>query len=325
MLVGIAKLASEGELREAKRRVEYRSLETRSYFNRCANPKMPFQWTLNPYRGCEYGCVYCYARYTHEFMELRGPGAFETQIFAKQWDPAGFGREFRRLPWGEAVALGTATDPYQPAERRYGLTRKMLEALLAECGRGEGLRLFITTKSDLAGRDAALLAEIRAAGGLVRVGMTITTLYDELARLLEPFAPRPALRLKAVEALAQAGVPVGVQAMPVLPLINDSERSLRNLALAAASAGAISFHAAPVFVKPCSAQVLFPFLEREFPHLAAKYRQRFAQQSHLRGEYPAALALRIQRAQAAAGLPDRGEWGEELALRPPRQMELALG
>jgi DNA repair photolyase len=284
---------------------------------------MPFRWTLNPYRGCEFGCVYCYARYTHEFMELRDPAAFETRIFAKSWSAAEFVRELRRLPWGEAVALGTATDPYQPAERRFGLTRKMVESLAREARQGLPLRLFITTKSDLAARDADLLREIcQTRQSFVRVGMTITTLDEALARKLEPFAPRPGLRLRAVETLAKAGVRVGVQAMPVLPLINDSERSLRDVAIAAAGAGAASFHAAPLFVKPCAAAVLYPFLEREFPHLVAKYKARYGQGTHLRGEYPRLLSARVTVARAAAKLPDRGEWGEELAM--PEQPQVAF-
>ena len=314
-LVGIAKMAAESELKESKRRVEYRELASKSFLNRCTSERMPFRWTLNPYRGCEFGCVYCYARYTHEFMELREPGAFETRIFAKQWNEAEFRRELRHVPLGDAIALGTATDPYQPAERRYGLSRRMLEAIARE----SGVRLYVTTKSDLVARDADLLGRI-ARDNFVRVGMTITTLDENLARLLEPFAPRPSLRLKAVKQLAEAGVPVGVQAMPVMPLINDSVRGLNELARAAAAAGARSFHAGALFLKPCSAKVFFPFLEQHFPHLAAKYRARYERAAYLKGEYPRMLAARVADARAAAGLPDRGEWGDAAPARP--QLEL---
>ena len=119
---------------EAKARVEYRELAARSLLNRCSGTRMPFDWTINPYRGCEFGCKYCYARYTHEFMELREPEDFERRIFAKEFDAAGFGRELRQVKQGEWVAIGTATDPYQPAERRYGVTRKVLE-VFATAGR----------------------------------------------------------------------------------------------------------------------------------------------------------------------------------------------
>ena len=133
-LIGIARMAAESELLEGKRRVEYRDLASKSYVSRCSNPQLPFQWTVNPYRGCEFGCKYCYARYTHEFMELRDGSLFETRIFAKQWNQAEFRREIRRLPLGETVAIGTATDPYQPAERRYGLTRRIWEAFAQTSG-----------------------------------------------------------------------------------------------------------------------------------------------------------------------------------------------
>ena len=126
-LIGIARMAAEAPCLEPKRRVEYFELGARSYLARCDNTRVPFRWTINPYRGCEFGCKYCYARYTHEFMELRDPGQFERKIYAKKFNPVRFREELRRLPLGESIALGTATDPYQPAERRYRVTRQMLE------------------------------------------------------------------------------------------------------------------------------------------------------------------------------------------------------
>src|ERR1700761_5983656 len=133
-LVGIARLASRSELLEAKREVQYFELPARSILNR-TKPTMPFQWTINPYRGCEFGCKYCYARYAHEFMERWVPSAFETEIYAKDWDATKFLAEIRRVRRGESIALGTATDPYQPAERRFGLTRKALEVIARTSGR----------------------------------------------------------------------------------------------------------------------------------------------------------------------------------------------
>jgi DNA repair photolyase len=299
-LIGIARMAAESLLLEAKQRVEYRELGARSYLTRCSNASMPFAWTINPYRGCEFGCVYCYARYTHEFMELRNPADFENRIFAKSWDAARFRAELRKLKFGEGVAIGTATDPYQPAERRYGLTRKMLEMLAGE----RGLRVFVTTKSDLVARDAGLLLRV-ARQNEVRVGITITTIDAALARKLEPYAPRPDLRLGAVRALAKAGVTVGVQCMPVMPLINDSERQLNQLALAAAAHGASSFAGQVLFLKPCAQQVFFPFLERTFPHLAKRYRQRFEKNARLKGAYPDVIRERIRAARRLAGLSER--------------------
>ena len=150
MLVGIAKLAASSPLLEAKRRVEYRELPARSFITRCTAERMPFEWTINPYRGCEFGCKYCYARYTHEFMELRQPADFEEKIFAKVWDADAFRRELKKVRPGESIAIGSATDPYQPAERRYGIMRKMLEIFAEK----RGYQVSITTKSDLVARDA---------------------------------------------------------------------------------------------------------------------------------------------------------------------------
>jgi hypothetical protein len=201
-LVGIAKLAAASGLLLSKRSVEYRSLPVRSYIGRCSNPELPFEWTLNPYRGCEYGCKYCYARYSHEFMELRDGDDFETHIFAKEWNRAAFASELRHIPYGHTVAIGTVTDPYQPAERRFGITGQMLEVFRDN---STHRRLWMTTKSDLVARDAALLAEIAGRDNEVSVNVTITTLDAGLARELEPFAPRPegACQLQPVDAADQ--------------------------------------------------------------------------------------------------------------------------
>ena len=184
-LVGIARLAASSDLLEAKRAVEYLELETRRFIGR-GSGRMRSIWTLNPYRGCEFGCKYCYARYAHEFMELRDPDLFERKIYAKRFDARLFRAEVKRLKRGATVWIGTATDPYQPAERRYQITRRILELFADE----SGLDLGITTKSDLAARDVEVLSRI-ARKNLIRVHLTITTLDEALARLIEPRAPRP--------------------------------------------------------------------------------------------------------------------------------------
>ncbi len=197
-LVGIARLAATSEVLEAKQRVQYFELETRRFIGRNSNSRMSFVWTVNPYRGCEFGCKYCYARYAHEFMELREPELFETKIYAKQFHAPSFRAELKRVKRGECIWIGTATDPYQPAERRFRITRRMLEVLASQ----RGLDFGITTKSDLVARDAELLGQISKRNA-VRVNLTITTLDDALARLLEPRAPRPGLRLGAVKKLTE--------------------------------------------------------------------------------------------------------------------------
>jgi DNA repair photolyase len=301
-LVGIARLAAASEELEAKQRVQYFELETRRFIGRNSSSRMRFVWTINPYRGCEFGCKYCYARYAHEFMELRGPELFERKIYAKRFHAPSFRAELKRVKRGESIWIGTATDPYQPAERRFRITRQMLEVLAGE----RGLDFGITTKSDLVSSDAELLARI-ARRNAVRINLTITTLDEALARLLEPRAPRPALRLAAVSKLTQAGVAVGVLAHPVMPLINDSEESLDRICEAAAQNGASFFSAAPVFLKPCAQQVFFPFLEQHFPHLLRRYRERFEKSAYLRGHYPEMIKERVRKIRDRHKLASREE------------------
>src|ERR1035438_10109654 len=203
-LVGIARLAASSEVLEAKQRVQYFELETRRFIGRNSNSRMRFVWTINPYRGCEFGCKYCYARYAHEFMELREPELFENKIYAKQFHAPAFRSELKRVKRGECIWIGTATDPYQPAERRFRITRRMLEVLAGE----RGLDFGITTKSDLVARDAELLGQISKRNA-VRVNLTITTLDAPLAPLAGPRGPPAALRLAAVKKLTEAGVEIG--------------------------------------------------------------------------------------------------------------------
>src|SRR6202166_4857300 len=216
-LVGIARLAAGGESLREGHEVEYFTLPAKSLLNRSiSNRNMPFTWTINPYRGCEFGCRYCYARYTHEFMEMRDGMEFEQKIYVKQHAAGLLRYELHRVKPNEAIALGTATDPYQPAERRYEVTRGILE----EFSRHRGFELGIVTKSNLIVRDLDLLKEVAKANRL-SVHITVTTLNVELARILEPRAPRPDLRLDAVGALTQAGLRVGISCSPVVPGMTD--------------------------------------------------------------------------------------------------------
>jgi len=312
-LVGIARLASESPLLEAKRAVQYFEIPSRSILNR-TKPNMPFRWTINPYRGCEFGCKYCYARYTHEFMELRDPLQFERKIYAKEFDAARFRKELGALKPGETIALGTATDPYQPAERRYGVMRKTLEVFASTAG----FHLGITTKSDLIARDIELLKEVSRRHYL-RVSMTVTTVDVDLARLLEPMAPRPNLRLGAVRTLADAGLKVVVGCAPVMPLINDSEQSLDALAREAAKAGAAALWANVLFLKPCAYQVFLPFLEERFPELVRKYRDHYDRAAYLRGAYPEMIQERIEKVGKRHGLDRKPDSAEpELWPRDPQ-------
>jgi DNA repair photolyase len=294
-LVGIARLAAQSGILDTKSLVEYREIEARSILNR-TRPNMPFRWTINPYRGCEFGCKYCYARYAHEYMELPAE-EFETRIYAKAAAEHILQRELARISRQEPIAIGTATDPYQPAERRYRRTRAILGVFTRERGRS----LSIVTKSDLVRRDIPLLREVARRNAL-DVNITITTLDAELARMLEPRAPRPDLRLQAVRELAGAGISVGVFPNPVMPWITDSVRNLDLVARAARAAGAGHFGGGPLFLAPAAQKIFFPFLEQRFPDLAPRYRELFAHGAYLGREYKSMLRDRIRGIRERHGL-----------------------
>ena len=315
-LIGLAKIAADSPILAHKRRVDYFSLACQSVLNRCSSPRMPFAWTINPYRGCEFGCKYCYARYTHEFLGMEDPAEFEEKIYSKERAGEILMSELSKDPGG-SIAIGTATDPYQPAERLYRSTRGILETL----ARFRGLHLSITTKSDLILRDLELLLEVQRENFL-QVNITITTLRPELARILEPLAPQPSLRLDGVKTLAGAGIPVAVFAMPLLPGITDDPRELEALARAAAGAGARSFGTQVLFLTASAQRAFFPFIEERFPKLAERYRSLYSRGAYLHGhivDQAERLTRRLRekyfpaRACAAPFLPPFGN-RDQLAL-----------
>ena len=202
--------------------------------NRLTGDGMPFGWTINPFRGCEVGCSYCYARSTHEFLGHSEPAEFEERIYVKSGDLRALEAELcRARDSGREIAIGTATDPYQPAEQRFGVTRRVLETM----ARVPGLRVGITTKSALVTRDVPLLADLARTSDLW-VNMSLISLDADLLRLIEPRAPRPDLRLGAVRAVTRAGVRARIFVMPVLPLITDGAGGLLELLRSARAAGA---------------------------------------------------------------------------------------
>jgi DNA repair photolyase len=306
-LIGIARLAACSLLSKEKRDTEYFLLPVRSVLNGCDSPRMPFKWTINPYRGCEFGCRYCYARYTHEFMELDGD-QFEKKIFVKKNAAALLERDLegeaaRAAAWfgkPEQIALGTATDPYQPAEREYKVTRSLLEKLAAR----EGLDLTITTKSDLIVRDIEVLQQIAARSSLA-VNISITTPQPRLARILEPRAPRPDMRFAAVRKLREAGLHAGVFAMPILPGLTDRESALDLLARTARDAGAEWLAAAVVWLMPASRKHFLRFIEEKFPKLAQGYRKWYAHSAYAPQHYREEIALRVSRVRARYRLGNR--------------------
>jgi DNA repair photolyase len=200
------------------RRTEVAERQAKSILNRNQSPDLDFDFTINPYQGCEHGCVYCFARPTHAYLGLSPGLDFETRLFAKMNAAEVLRKELGRKGFHPGiVALGAATDAYQPIDRQYELARRILE-VLAEFDVAVG----ITTKSALVTRDIDILAPM-ARKRLVRVHMSIPTLDHELSRRLDPRANSPARRLEAIEALTGAGIPVAVYIAPVIPGLNDHE------------------------------------------------------------------------------------------------------
>src|SRR5215470_13987297 len=328
-LVGMARLAANSPAAETKRKSaekpEYFFLPVRSILNKCDSQRVPFDWTINPYRGCEFGCKYCYARYTHEYMEIDG-GEFEKKIFVKKdagpllaWDMAhkySYASEASGGAQVEHIAIGTATDPYQPAEREYGVTRACLE----ELAKREGLSVSIITKSDQIVRDIDVLQRIAARSDLA-IDITITTLRTRLARMLEPRAPRPDLRLAAVKQLNEAGLAVGISASPLIPGITDKEGDLEAVAAAGREAGAQWFFSGVLFLMPSSSKQYFPFLRAKFPRLVQQYEKWFGKSGYAPEEYRRKIAERVARIRQTYGFRSR-PFTEKKHTTPCTQMSL---
>lgn len=268
-------------------------------------------WSLNPYVGCEFGCSYCYARYTHryvverahdagkltdaEFADYRGEHgweAFEKRIFVKEQVVGALDADLKRVPPGECIVIGTATDPYQPAERTFKLTRAVLQRLT----RCEGLSLGIITKSPLITRDCDLLLKLQIRNEL-QIHLSLITADAALARKLEARSPVPGARLRALKKLTEAGVNAGLIVAPVLPGITDDFAHLDALFGAAKAAGARFIHAGALRLYPAVRDRFLPVLAEHFPELVPRYQQAYAKQQGAPRAYAKALARRVKQLQ----------------------------
>ena len=281
--------------------IRYFGTDPRSLLNSPATTGMSF-WSINPYVGCAFGCAYCYARYAHRYTAERLSDsmetgedareqladmpawlAFERRIFVKREAGTVLRRELRRPAryralQRETVVIGTATDPYQPAERRFRVTRGVLETLAEQ----QGLSVTIITKSPLVTRDVDVLLRI-AARSRLSVHVSLITTDRDLARRLEPRAPTPEARLRAIARLRAHGIEVGVNVMPVLPGITDAPRLLRELVRSVALANASYLGACALRLQSAARQRYLPYIEAEFPHLAPRYRATYSR-SHQAGD-----------------------------------------
>jgi DNA repair photolyase len=300
--------------------ISYFGTSPRSVLNGPATTGMGF-WSINPYVGCAFGCAYCYARYAHRYTAERLAAAaplesserddlsslppwlaFERRIFVKREAGAIVRRELRRPSkldalHRESVVIGTATDPYQPAERRFRITRGVLEALAEQ----SGLSVTIITKSPLVTRDVDVLLRI-AARSKLSVHVSLITADRELARRLEPRAPTPEARLRAIARLRANGIEVGVNVMPVLPGITDSPALLDSLVRAIAAAGASYLGACALRLQSTARQRYLPFIEAEFPHLASRYRATYARGYQVGEKYKEGLRAHFRTLCARHGV-----------------------
>jgi DNA repair photolyase len=293
-------------LDERERGTRFLALPVRRVLNSPATTHMPF-WSLNPYVGCEFGCSYCYARRTHEWTMERTEGrkdafsSFEHDILVKQGAPEVLLRTLdpSRIG-GTTVLIGTATDPYQPAERRFLLTRRLLEALLQH----RGLSLGLITKSPLVTRDLDLLTQLAQRHKLC-INLSVASTDAALLRRLEARSPAPHARLRALERLTRAGIEAGLMIAPILPGITDGWASLAALMEAAKAAGARFVHGAPLRLGPAARAGFLPVLKREFPELVARYERRYGPGGHAGKDYERALQRRLRSLRAAFGFAER--------------------
>lgn len=302
-------------LLEQQKDISYWAAPAKSILNGPETTKMGF-WSVNPYVGCAFGCAYCYARYAHRYvMERAAAGAkmgetldvaykemppwlaFERNIFVKTNAPDALRGTLRhgsekhlKLLDGEAILIGSATDPYQPAERRFRVTRGILEVLAEH----EGLTVVIITKSPLITRDIDVLTRIDRQSDL-SVHISLITLRRELARSLEPRSPTPEARLRALERLRKAGIDTGINCMPVLPGITDDPAELEALVKRVSEAGATYVAACALRLQAAARARYLPFIDQEFPHLAARYRRAYARDHQAGARYREGLAKFFDR------------------------------
>jgi DNA repair photolyase len=292
----------------AAKRAQFAHLPIKSILNSPEQTGMGF-WSLNPYVGCEFGCSYCYARFAHRYVVERSSGGgalragvwdeadFERRVFVKSEAPDVLALTLKpsRLA-GAAIAIGTATDPYQPAERRFLLTRRILERL----AQFHGLNVSLVTKSSLVARDLDVLTRLAARSRLT-VYLSLISVEIPLIRRLEARSPMPQVRLRALQKLAAGGIRAGVMVAPVVPGVTDGVAPLRALMRAAREAGAAFVHASPLRLYPAVRPTFLPIVARHFPALLPRYQRAFDARGTVTAAYADALERRVQRLAREAG------------------------
>ena len=276
----------------------FHEVTSRSALNKVPEAsRMPFRWTINPYRGCSFACVFCFARKTHEYLDLDSGHDFDSQIVVKTNVGEVLRRELRRPSWrGEHVAMGTNVDCYQRVEGRYRLMRDIIPALT------EAANPFsILTKSALILRDLDLLAEAAAVTD-VSAALSIGSVDREIRRRAEPGAPPPARRLEVVRRLTDAGIPTGVLMAPVLPFLTDSEEQLEETVAAIAASGATHVSPIVLHLRPGAREWWQAWLARESPDLLPRYAELYGDRSYAAKGYQDRITATIRRLAVAHGV-----------------------
>ena len=292
----------------------------KTLLNKVDFPSFPFKWTMNPYRGCRHACTYCYARPTHEFWGMDSGKDFETRVFAKVNAPEVLRKELKRPSWRrETIAIGTASDPYEPAEAEYKITRRLLKTLLDFHN-----PVTITTKGVLVRRDADILAELSQVAD-VHVNFSIGTVNEKVWRTMEPGTPRPEARLEAMQYLVENGVSAGVNMAPLLPGISDDEVNIQAVAEAAYNHGAQYLGANVLILKPGAKEWFMPLLKEAYPHLVPAYNRLFVNNNtYAPQQYTKSVMATVDRVRRQWFLPERGKVQENMAPKGQLQLQFAF-
>ena len=278
--------------------------------------RVPFRWTVNPYRGCTHSCHYCFARAYHAYLDLDIGEDFSSRIVVKTNVAEVLRRELASPRWeGETVAMGTATDPYQHCEGRYRLTRSVIEALGAFAN-----PLSILTKSTLIVRDLDVLRRLNDAAPLT-VSMSVGTLDEAVRRVVEPGTPPGHRRLEILARFAASGIRTGVLVAPVLPGLTDDEEHLDEVLAACARAGVAWVAAIPLHVRPSIREHFMPWFKRTYPWLYPRYVELYGKRAYAPKAYQVEIGERIARLRVRHGL---GATGGARPVPPRRQEQLAL-
>jgi len=249
----------------------FEEIECKSALNRVNAPGLPFRWSLNPYRGCQHACTYCFARGTHEYLGYDAGRDFESRIVVKVNAPEMLRRDLGRESWRrELIAIGTACDPYQAAELKYALTHRLLRVLVDFAN-----PMSILTKSPHIVRDADVLQALSRVAD-VTVNFSVSTLEEDIWRRIEPATAKPLKRLQAMKLLVERGVRCGVMLAPILPGLTDDPASLERVVEAARDHGASFVHDNVLYLKPGTREWFMPFLRESYPHLSERYARYYA-------------------------------------------------